>query len=123
MAAVRLSAGVVFMLGALILGLAALAGGQAWVLSGSLAAAAAVGAGAVLALAGVLRWFLRRARANIQVRFLGERMSGVNEGEFHEVDDSGAEVRAALARDVRRRPERVAGSVRSMLGRSADRRN
>ncbi|MFH1568037.1 MAG: hypothetical protein ABIL09_08570 [Gemmatimonadota bacterium] len=123
MAAMRLSAGVVFMLGAFVLGLAALAGGQAWVLSGSLAAAAAVGAVAGLALAGALRWFLRRARASVQVRFLGERTSAVNEGEFHEVDDSGPEVRAALARDVRQRPERVAGSVRSMLGRGADRRN
>jgi len=117
----KLSAGVLFMLVALLIGVAALAGGEVWVLSGSVALAWIVGACVLAVLATGFRLFLRRANANLSVRFLGEASAGVDEADFTAVSEAAAEARHEIERGVRRRPDKVAGSIRTMLGKGGSR--
>jgi len=119
----KLSAGVLFMVAVLLGGAASLAGGQVWVLTGSLAVAGGAGVLALVGLALAFRLFLRRARAQLRVRFLGEAAEGPNEAEFVEVSEAAAAARGEIERGVRHRPERVAGSIRTLLGKGAPRRS
>ena len=68
-----------------------------------------------------MRWFVRRALADRRIRLLGERRDGPDLDEFTEVaTDDDDTVREAIARDVDDKPDRVAASVRSLLGRDSD---
>lgn len=109
----------ILMLSILAAGLSILAGGQLWAISGSLSVGGVGGAGTLLLLILGMRWFMRRARADLQVRFLGEPRENPDMGDFTEVavDDT---LRETIARDVDGRPDRVAASVRSLLGRDGD---
>lgn len=103
------------MVAAFLIGVAALAGGQVWVLSGSLALAGLAGVAVLAGLTVAFRLFLRRAGANLGVRFLGEAAGGLDEGDFVEVADAAEAAKLEIERGVRHRPERVAGSVRTLL--------
>ena len=115
----RLSAGLIFMLSILAIGLSILAGGQLWAISGSLVLGGVGSAGALLLLILGMRWFLRRARSDLRIRLLGEPRENPDMGDFIEVaaDDT---LRETIARDVDNRPDRVAASVRSLLSRDGD---
>lgn len=115
----RASAGLIFMLGVLAIGLSILAGGQLWALSGSLVVGGLAGVGSLLLLVLAMRWFVRRTRANLRIRFLGERRDGPDLDDFTEAATDDAP-REAIARDADDQPGRVAASVRSLLGRDAD---
>ena len=112
----RTSAGLIFMLGVLAIGLSILAGGQLWALSGSLVVGGLAGVGSLFLLALAMRWLLGRARANLQISLLGERRDGPDLGDFTEAatDDT---LRETIARGVDDQPDRVAASVRSLLSR------
>ena len=103
------------MVAVLLIGLASLAGGQVWVLSGSLALAALAGGILLAALTVAFRLFLRRAGADLRVRFLGEAAAGLDEADFVEVADGAEAAKMEIERGVRQRPERVAGSIRTLL--------
>lgn len=111
----KLSAGVVFMVVILFVGLAALSGGEVWVRSGSVAMAAVAGLAVLGILIVLFRLFLRRAGAELRVRFLGEAASGLDESEFTEVAEGAEAARLEIERGVQHRPDRVADSIRSLL--------
>jgi len=115
----RLSAGLIFMLGILAFGLSVLAGGQLWAVSGSLALGGVGGAGVLLVLILGMRWFVRRARADLRIRFLGEPREDPDMGDFIEVATDDAR-RETISRNVDNRPDRAAASVRSLLSRGGD---
>lgn len=111
------SAGSVFVVAVIILGLGVLAGGQIWVYTGSEVWGWTTG----LMAAGVagLGWraLARRATAVRGIRFLGESQEGLDESDFSEVEETDGiqRKRAKIERDLEISPQRVADSVRSML--------
>lgn len=111
------SAGSVFVVAVIILGLGVLAGGQIWVNTGSEIWGWTTG----LMAAGVagLGWraLARRATAVRGIRFLGESQEGLDESDFSEVEETDdiQRKRAKIERDLEISPRRVADSVRSML--------
>lgn len=114
----KLTAGLIFMIALLLLGAAALVGGQLWALTGS--APLGWGAGAV-ALAGLgiaTRAFLRMVAARRSVRFLGETKA-FDRSDFVEVVrlDGEDTTRSRIEEKMQEGPERVAGSIRSLLSR------
>ena len=108
--------GLLFPILLLVLLAAILAGGQVWALSGStpLGIAAAV---ATCGLLGVgVRPLVRRLTPGGR-RFFGEYRGSLEEGDFVDVaqvvSDGGP--RGKIRQGVQHRPDRVAGSVRSIL--------
>ena len=115
----RISAGLVFMIGVLTLGLGALAGGQIWANTGSLPWGWVGGIASACLVALAWRAFFNRAASARSVRFLGEMAHGpLDESEFVETRE-GDETKAKLERDVELRPDKVADSIRAMLVRDA----
>ena len=111
------SPGMIFMLAVLIVGFGVLAGGYVWVYAGLPWLGVIAGIAGAGFLAFALSAFAKRASAERRVRFLGES-SDLDENDFVDVvamDDDGP--RAQIEKDVQRRPERVAGSIQSILAR------
>lgn len=112
----RTSPGLSFTLGALVLLCAGLAGGQVWALTGSTALGIAAGVGVGAGLGAAVRPLLRRV--DLGRRVLGEHRGTLDESQFVDVVGTlGADSspRGAIARGVAERPDRVAGSIRSLL--------
>ena len=119
----RAAPGLLFLIAVGVLLAAALGGGQVWAVTGSvpLGVTAAIVITTLLSLG--VRPLLRRLAVGRQV--FGEQRGLVDEDEFVDVVDIVADPtpRGRIARGVEARPDRVAGSVRSLLGRSgSDRR-
>ena len=112
----KLSAGLVFMVSALLLGVAALVGGQLWALTGSTPLAWCAGA-VSLALLTIAAEALRRTCATRRsVRFLGE-LKAFDRDDFVDAVrlDADDGPRSRIEDKVQEKPERVAGSIRSLL--------
>lgn len=113
--------GFLFLLASLVLLAAALAGGQVWVYAQSpgLGVATALVTAALLGAAS--RPLLRRMSSGAG-RVLGEYHGAVNESDFVDAVDvvSDTSPRGKILHRVDERPERVAGSIRSMLARGGE---
>ena len=101
-----------FLLGLMVLGLAVLAGGQVWVVTGSIISAWFVGAAVFLLLAWLVRGLTKKKRVDSLV---GEVQEDLDESEFTTFvpDQNISQDRAR--KQVLRQPERAAHSIRSML--------
>lgn len=119
MAAVKPTAGLVFMIGVLLLGAAGLVGGQLWALTGSVLLACAAGVLCLALFAMATRSFLRRIMIGRNIRFLGE-LKAFDKADFVNAvtldgEDAG---RSRIEQKVQDTPEQVAGSIRSLLAQS-----
>jgi hypothetical protein len=112
----KTSPGLLFLSSLLVLMVATLVGGQVWALTGLVP----LGLGTGLIAAGLLgagvRLLLRRLTPGRR-RFFGEYQGAVEEGDFSDVAQvvSEAGPRGKIRHGVEERPDRVAGSVRSLL--------
>jgi membrane protein implicated in regulation of membrane protease activity len=112
----KIPAGLLFLIVLFVLLAAALVGGQIWAMTGSIAwscVAAVVSAG----LLGLCVRFLIHRLATGGRRFFGEYQGPIEEGEFTDVAQvvSDSRARGKVRHGAQHRPERVAGSVRSLL--------
>jgi len=110
--------GMTVMLGFLALGLGVMAGGPVWVSTGSLLLGGVTGVVVVVFLGCFCRVLGRRRR---NFRVLGEVGEELVEEDFTLVGDQDMP-RERVQQEVRRRPERVADSIRSMLTEKEKRR-
>ena len=113
----KIAPGLLFSILLLVLLTAILVGGQAWALTGSttLGIAAGVATGGLLGMG--VRPLARRLTPGGR-RFFGEYRGTLEEGDFVDVAQvvSDAGSRGKIGHGVQQRPERVAGSVRAILG-------
>ena len=115
------TAGLVLMIGVLLVGAAALVGSQVWAFSGSAALAYSAGVLSLALLFIITRSLLRRLMIGRSVRFLGE-LKAFDKSDFVDAvalsDDTG---RSRIEDKVQQKPEQVAGSIRSLLAQSKKR--
>ncbi|MBT3343310.1 MAG: hypothetical protein HN712_14065 [Gemmatimonadetes bacterium] len=107
--------GLIFLLAAGVVLCAALAGGQLWAMTGSVDAGlfAGAGIGAVLSV-GARLLYTQIDRAGRQQMFASTE--DLQDGEFVEIRDPLADsARTVVQTKTQERPDRVAGSVRSMM--------
>ena len=113
----KIAPGLLFSILLLVLLTAILVGGQVWALTGSttLGIAGGVATGGLLGMG--VRPLARRLTPGGR-RFFGEYRGTLEEGDFVDVAQvvSDAGSRGKIGHDVQQRPERVAGSVRAILG-------
>ena len=113
----KIAPGLLFSILLLVLLTAILVGGQVWALTGSttLGIAGGVATGGLLGMG--VRPLARRLTPGGR-RFFGEYRGTLEEGDFVDVAQvvSDAGSRGKIGHGVQQRPERVAGSVRAILG-------
>ena len=113
----KIAPGLLFSILLLVLLTAILVGGQVWALTGSttLGIAAGVATGGLLGMGA--RPLARRLAPGGR-RFCGEHRGTLEEGDFVDVAQvvSDAGSRGKIGHGLQQRPERVAGSVRAILG-------
>ena len=109
----KLPKGSMVIVGFLIAGLAVLAGGEIWMITGSLLFGLMV-SGVVGAF---LVWFIRGLiyPSRVRRRFLGEVHEGISEDDFRHPVNAADIARERVERKVKTQPRDIAGSVRSML--------
>ena len=118
----KLTAGSVFILALLLIGGAGLIAGQTWAYTGSLLLGCVTGGVGFLLLLAGLRAFLKRAGAARSVRFLGEvKEDGLDVDDFLEFFEENDGPKQRVEKDVKERPDEMARSISTMLGR-ADKR-
>lgn len=110
--------GSTLMLGFLVFGLGVLGGGQIWAMTGSIPLGAMGGGMVVLMLGGIFRKLRKRRKI---FGLFGE-VHGVIEEEFTDLIEDEVRAKTRVEEKVQQRPERAAGSVRSMLEKGQGRR-
>jgi hypothetical protein len=113
----KAGAGLLFLVGTLVILAGALAGGQVWAMSGSTVLGGGAGAATAVLLGLASRPLLRRL-TGVGGRVLGEYRGVVDEDDFVETVEvvSDNSPRGVIERGVNQSPDRVAGSIRSLLG-------
>ncbi len=101
----------VFLWVLLVGGLAILAGGQVWAITGSMPLALGCG----FFVMAILAWAYRRYFRPSGVRFVGEVHQEVDEADFTEVIADAFEVRERVQKQVQGKSARVANTLRSMM--------
>lgn len=102
----------IFLLGLMILGLAVLAGGQVWAITGSTTLACLVG-GLVFAL---LAWLVRGwTKQKVSTSLVGEVQDHLDEEDFKTLVPDQDNNRDRLQKQVLGQPDQVAYSIRAML--------
>ena len=101
-----------FLLGLMVLGLAVLAGGQVWAVTGSITSAWLVGGAVFLLLAWLVRGLTKKKRVDSLV---GEVQESLDESEFTTLVPDQNISHDRVQKQVLRQSERAAYSIRLML--------
>jgi hypothetical protein len=101
-----------FLLGLMVLGLAVLAGGQVWAVTGSTTSAWLVGGVVFVLLAWLVRGLTKKKRVD---RLVGEVQEGLDESEFTTLVPGQNISQDRVQKQVLRQSEQAAYSIRSML--------
>ena len=115
------TAGLVFMIGVLLVGVAARVGSQVWAFTGSAVMTYGAGALSLALLFVAVRSLSRRLMIGRNVRFLGE-LKSFDKGDFVDAVTLDEETgRSRIEDKAQQTPEQVAGSIRSLLAQSKKR--
>ncbi|MBT5328616.1 MAG: hypothetical protein HOL51_21105 [Gemmatimonadetes bacterium] len=101
-----------FLLGLMVLGLAVLAGGQVWAVTGSITSAWLVGGAVFVLLAWLVRGLTKKKRVD---RLVGEVQEGLDESEFTTLVPGQNISQDRVQKQVLRQSEQAAYLIRSML--------
>ena len=102
----------IFLLGLMVIGLAGLAGGQVWAITGSTSLAWLAGGAVCVPLTWLVRGWTRRRRGP---SFVGEVQEHIEEGDFTTLVPGQNAQRQRVRKRVIDQPGQVANSIRSML--------
>ncbi|HIL11342.1 MAG TPA: hypothetical protein EYG11_21840 [Candidatus Latescibacteria bacterium] len=101
-----------FLFGLMVLGLAVLAGGQVWAVTGSITSAVLAGGAIFVLLAWLVRGLTKKRRVDCLV---GEVQEGLDESEFTTLVPGQKISQDRVQKQVLRQSEQAAHSIRSML--------